>query len=459
MQIKKVTANAASAGTLLVCALMCFAPFSLYGKTVESTYKVPEGLVHGGAFIDRFLPVPMVGKLRTDAWGADNVIPRDVGNGIEDAEYSYWGGNIVKGDDGKEHLFVCRWREDNKKGKRSGHHTWWSSIVVHAVSDFPLGPYKVVEEIGPGHNPEIYRRKDGSYMVGVMGEKAYKADSLNGPWEKIATGFVFKKDDLNKTNRTYVQREDGSVLMMNKNGYVFISEKGDEQFKQITENSVYPKIENHFEDPVIWKDEVQYNLVVNDWYTRKAFYMRSPDGIQWKWDPGFAYDPSIMKHEGGMQEKWYKFERPKVRQDQYGRATHMNFAVIDVVKDEDIANDNHSSKNIVVPLRVPRRLGILNKGAITATTKEIRVLIKAEDGFQPLEDVDVDSLQFGAPEEVNFGKGCKPVSSKSSGSDLIVTFAGKGNGITAENFAAKLIGRTKNGDLLFGYSKLPSQGI
>ena len=109
-------------------------------------------------------------------------------------------------------------------GKKSGHHTWWSSTVVHAVSGNPLGPYKVVGEVGAGHNPEIYRRIDGSYVIGVLGDKAYVADSLNGPWTQIQTKFEWLEKDkpLNNTNRTYVPRPDGSVLMMNKSGHVFI---------------------------------------------------------------------------------------------------------------------------------------------------------------------------------------------------------------------------------------------
>ena len=42
-----------------------------------------------------------------------------------------------------------------------------------------------------------------------------------------------------------------------------------------------------------------------------------------------------------------------------------------------------------------------------------------------------------------------------SDNDLIVTFDGKGNGLSDDNFAAKLLGKTKSGDLLFGYSRLP----
>lgn len=445
---------------LLTCALAASTGLATQGKTGQSNYQVPEGLVYGGAFIDRFRPVPFRGELRSDVWGATNVVPRDVNNGIEDPAYSYWGGNIIHGDDGREHMFVCRWPEDNVKGARSGHHTWWSSTVVHAVSDHPLGPYQVVAEIGPGHNPELYRLRDGSYVIGVMGDKAYRADTLDGPWTQIKTTFDWLDEDkpLNKTNRTYVPREDGSVLMMNKNGYVFISRGAVEHFRQVTARSVYPPVRGaRFEDPVIWRDEVQYNAVVNDWFGRVAFHLRSADGIHWKWAPGIAYNPGIMRHEGGSPEEWFKFERPKVRQDRYGRATHMNFAVIDVPKDEDRAGDHHSSKNVVIPLTVPRRLVILNKEPITAGTREIRVKILGEEGFDPRRDVDLSSLTFGAPERVNFGRGCVPTGSEASGSDLIVTFTGKGNGITADNFAAKLIGRTREGELLFGYAKLPDE--
>src|SRR5690606_11571116 len=90
-----------------------------------------DNLIKGGRFIDLFLPIAPIGPLTDKTWGAPNVIPRYVDNGIEDSEWSYWGGNPLLGDDGKYHLFVCRWREDSPKG----HHEWPNSIVVHAVSD------------------------------------------------------------------------------------------------------------------------------------------------------------------------------------------------------------------------------------------------------------------------------------------------------------------------------------
>jgi hypothetical protein len=35
---------------------------------------------------------PIHGGLETDTWGADAVRPRDIQNGIEDPDWSYWGG-------------------------------------------------------------------------------------------------------------------------------------------------------------------------------------------------------------------------------------------------------------------------------------------------------------------------------------------------------------------------------
>jgi hypothetical protein len=65
------------------------------------------------------------------------------------------------------------------------------------------------------------------------------------------------------------------------------------------------------------------------------------------------------------------------------------------------------------------------------------------------------SLRFGAPEEVNFGRGGKALKNEKEGDDLIIFFEGAGNGINDENFTAKLLGKTGDGELLFGYARLP----
>ena len=117
--------------------------------------------------------------------------------------------------------------------------------------------------------------------------------------------------------------------------------------------------------------------------------------------------PGVSVHPDGRVEHWFKYERPKVFQDESGRAVQMNFAVIDTIKWEDQPNDNHSSKNICIPLNPGLRLEVLNKEPITAGTKAIEVRIRAEQGFNPQKDIDVRSLRFGSFTEVNFGRGSK----------------------------------------------------
>ena len=408
-------------------------------------------LVKGARFMDRFLP--MKGNvLSSDTWGADCVLPRYVDNGIEDGIWSYWGGNIRKGEDGKYHLFVCGWLECSPKG----HMEWPNSYVFHTVSDNLTGPFKPVRIIGKGHNPEMFRAKDGRYVVYVI-DGRYVSDDLNGKWEYGKFDFNARDRRIIEglSNLSFAQREDSSYVMVCRGGGIWVSRDGLSEYNQLTDKRVYPDVDGRFEDPVIWRDHIQYHLIVNDWLGRIAFYLRSKDGVNWVVDPGEAYMPGVAVHADGQVEDWFKYERLKVYQDKYGRAIQANFAVIDTLKNEDKPFDHHSSKNISIPLNPGLLLTILDEKPITSSTKIIRVKIQAEEGFNPQTDMDMNSLLFGASEEVNYGRGCQVLTTENAGKDLIVTFNGKGNGITKDEFAPKLIGKYKDGRMLYGYARLP----
>lgn len=408
-------------------------------------------LVKGARFMDRFLP--MKGNvLSSDTWGADCVLPRYVDNGIEDGIWSYLGGNIRKGEDGKYHLFVCGWLECSPKG----HMEWPNSYVFHTVSDNLTGPFKPVRIIGKGHNPEMFRAKDGRYVVYVI-DGRYVSDDLNGKWEYGKFDFNARDRRIIEglSNLSFAQREDSSYVMVCRGGGIWVSRDGLSEYNQLTDKRVYPDVDGRFEDPVIWRDHIQYHLIVNDWLGRIAFYLRSKDGVNWVVDPGEAYMPGVAVHADGQVEDWFKYERLKVYQDKYGRAIQANFAVIDTLKNEDKPFDHHSSKNISIPLNPGLLLTILDEKPITSGTKTIRVKIQAEEGFNPQTDIDVNSLRFGASEEVNYGRGCQVLTTENAGKDLIVTFNGKGNGITKDEFAPKLIGKYKDGRMLYGYARLP----
>ncbi len=438
---------------ILIFLCLSFVSLSSQSQITERARPAKwDSLVQGGRFMDRFMPMPVMGELTSDTWGAANTVPRYIDNGLENNEYSYWGGNVVVSDDGKYHLFVCGWRENSPKG----HMFWSKSTVFHAVAENSFGPYTVMDSIGPGHNPEIFQLSDGSYVVYVI-NAYYISKDLNGPWEKGKFEFDPRDRKIIEglSNLSFAKRENGSYLMVCRGGGIWFSETGISPYYQVSDKRVYPDVDGNFEDPVVWRTNIQYHMIVNDWKGRIAYYLRSKDGVKWKADPGEAYMPGLAVYEDGTKVDWYKYERIKVLQDEYGRATQVHFAVIDTVKWNDLENDNHSSKHIVIPLKKGRLITIMNEKPIRALTKTISLKIEAENGFDPQKDIDLKSLRFGSPELVNYGKGCKVTGTKRKGEDLIVTFSGRGNGINGGDFAAKLHGKMKNGDWFFGYSRLP----
>ena len=404
----------------------------------------------GGRYMDRFEAMAPSRTARAN-WGAEAVRQRYVDNGIEQDDVSFWGGNILKDKDGLYHMYVCGWPENSRKG----HMFWPNSTVFHATSQQLGGPYKVRNSIGKGHNPEAYVLDDGRIVVYTI-DGYYIADRPEGPW-------MFGKFEFDQrghriieglSNLTFCRRQDGSRLMVCRGGGVWISRDGLKPWRQITSERVYPKVEGRFEDPVVWRDSLQYHLIVNDWLGRVAWYERSLDGIHWIVEPGEAYTYAFSRHEDGVAEPWFKYERAKVFQDEQGRVIQMNFAVIDTLKNEDRPNDTHSSKNICITMNKGLLLEVLNTGPITAKTKKIELRIRGEKDFDPAKEVDVKSLILGSYKEVNYGRGVKPVKVKQEGGDLIVTFSGKGSGIDANEWAPKLIGRSKTGKLLWGYARL-----
>ncbi|NJB83678.1 glycoside hydrolase family protein [Wenyingzhuangia aestuarii] len=448
--------------------LIIVAFFFINGTQAQIEYRpLPaewDQLVMGGNFMDRILPMPD-GKLTKKVWGDKAVIPRYVDNGIEDDQISYWGGNILKGKDRKFHFFLCGWNENTPDG-HMGYKT--HSRMFHAVATNSIGPFKVTQELGEGHNTEIFQLKDGRYVIyHITGHDVEKdcnyliSDDLNGPWKK----HTFSMDNRDRVlrlgggnwfhNLSFTKREDGSVLMLSRQGSIWVSQTGISPYHLITTKSIYPMVSGKYEDPVIWKDHIQYHAIVNDWIGRTAFYMRSKDGINWITEEGRAYAPGVAVHKDGTKEGWYKFERIRMFQDEYGRAIQANFAVIDYDKHGDLPNDNHSSKNISLPLNPGMLLTIENKTPFEYKTKEIKVRIKAEKNFNPIKEVDVTSLRFGASSEVNYGRGAKAIKSIVDGKDLIIVFEAKDHCISDDVFAPKMLGKNKTGDMLFGYARIP----
>lgn len=313
--------------------------------------------------IDYFLPMPARGPLVTNVWGAPGVFPRDPRNGLEDVamkEWCYWDGQIIRGPDDKFHLFASRW--DQSKG----HGGWWGSSAVHAVSDDVIGPYRDTglcwpdNQHGKGHNVTALVLPDGRYAVVVSETRpgdVFVSRSLDGPWERlgsiqVATNEFSRLGQM--SNVSVLLRPDGDFMIVARSGAVWISKQGILGPYTVQGPSVYPQVTGlplrDLEDPVVWFSGGLYHIVVNGWSNRKAYHITSRDGIGHWTFRGLAYDPTrpFLRHADGTVNHWEKVERPGVLLEN-GHVTHFTFAVLDVPKDDEKANDTHGSKVIVVP--------------------------------------------------------------------------------------------------------------
>ena len=431
-----------------------------------------QTLATGGQFMDLLLPMEGSVAATESDWGTTSgsdtegswsgTLGRWKDNGIEDATRSYWGGNIVRDDDGKYHIYVSGWPESTAKG-----HAAWSSAsrVYHVKSDNVWGPYTYVSDIGPGHNSEIYKTGDTYVIYHIEPLGIYTSTTLGDSW--TSGEFLYDKRDriliagdnteTSLSNCSFAKREDGSFVMIDRGGGIWVSRDGlTDPWHQLTDKSVYLNSEitnrGSLEDPVIWHDHLQYHMIVNDWRARYAYYYRSLDGLHWTKEAGKAYtgqDP-FAKHSDNTVEAWYKYERPRVYQDDLGRAIRMNFAVIDCVKKVDVGSDTHSSKNINMPLTKQLQLEVQTVSSTSAT-----VLVKAEAGFDPKTDLNFSTLKFGSHDKVNYGNGFSYSSHAASGDNVVITFTGSAGSINDGEWAPKMLGQKTDGSIAFGYAKMP----
>ena len=141
---------------------------------------------------------------------------------------------------------------------------------------------------------------------------------------------------------------------------------------------------------------------------------------------------------------WFKFERMKVFQDDFGRVIQANFAVIDCAKKYDKGSDIHSSKNITIPVNPGRRIETFKK-----TRKGWEVRIAKERGFNSLTDVDVDSLILGPQSFVAYGAGVKPIGTDEAAGDLVVIFPPE----ELDSPVVEILGRENGGRLFFATAR------
>lgn len=307
-------------------------------------------------FIDYFQPTPLQGELSKDVWGAPNVLPRDIKNGLEDTtikKYCYWDGQIIKAVDGKYHMFASRWDESR------GHNGWFGSVAVHAVSDSLYGPYVDKglcwpdDQGGKGHNVTALTMPDGRYAIIISETRpcaVYVSSSLDGPWELLGTVKVEGEPQWHGSNVSMMVRPDGNYEFTQREGRIYFSDKGILGPYKVQGKSVWPQGIPNLEDPCIWYSGGLYHITVNSWSTRKAYHLTSSDGINNWVNQGTAYIPTepVVRYADGTVNRWNKLERPSVYIEN-GHVVAMTLSAIDIEKEQENGNDGHGSKVIVVP--------------------------------------------------------------------------------------------------------------
>ncbi|MHA6721558.1 glycoside hydrolase family protein [Sphingomonas sp. RS2018] len=354
---------------------------STAGASVAQTARPADPPVLGPKpFVDYFRPIPTRSVLSASVWGAASVGPRDTANGLEDAtmtRWNYWDGQILKGPDGRYHMFASRW------GQALGHKAWGQSLAVRAVSRSLYGPYRDTglmwprDEGGKGHNVNALRLPDGRYAVVVSETRngdVFTSRSIEGPWRRLGSIAVDQSafrsvktpGDRQDTaelkpwkasNVSLTARPDGGFEIIQRSGQVLVSKAGILGPYRVMGDSIYRDLPGlpqtnmrAYEDPVIWHSGGWYHVIVNHWRARRAYHLISRDGVTgWRMQ-GLAFEPGadFIRHANGVVNHWYKLERPGVVIEK-GHVVAVSFSVVDVAKEDQRGNDGHGSKVIVVP--------------------------------------------------------------------------------------------------------------
>ncbi len=296
-----------------------------------------------------------------DLYLRDRLQPVTRDNIFKTAGYYNWGASIIRGKDGKYHLFYARWKKEYS-------FTGWLlfSEVAHAISDTPAGPWKYKETVlqgrGPGHwdaytchNPKI-KYFNGKYYLYYIStnyggqvltkEKLLEvahtgythplwmplrnnqragvavSSSLNGPWQRMEQPLIEPSGPI---TRVAVN----PAIARGKDGRYYLIVKGDKPgAKKFLRNQAVA-VSDAPTGPFIMQPEPVIDFLDTEdmsvWYDRKRdrFYgvfhahtfigmVTSADGIHWKKAVDYVVMPRKVPMSDGTVLKPGRLERPFV---------------------------------------------------------------------------------------------------------------------------------------------------
>ena len=255
---------------------------------------------------------------------SDHMLPAPVGGGFAMEDYWVWCGSVIKGEDGRYHMFASRWP------KKYPMHPGWlvASEIVRASCDTPDGTYQFEEVVLPERGPQYWDGRmthcpqitkiGNQYVLYYLGSthpfndpelpltlqdprvlvaRSNKktgiavADSIYGPWKRFDKPLIDtrpdKFDNYYISNVTPCQFPDGKMLVVYKtiryqtkpyilrpnagiSVYTFTQELGaaiadrfDGDYTKLRTDAPLTT-EYHLEDPFIWRDEDGFNMMCKD---------------------------------------------------------------------------------------------------------------------------------------------------------------------------------------------------
>lgn len=279
--------------------------------------------------------------------------------------YYIWGASVVKGDDGKYHMFYSRWERSH------GFDAWVThSEIAHAVAEEPGGPFEFTDVALPPrgaaywdglttHNPTVHKFNGRYYLyyMGTTGDGKVtsglnwvhrnkqrigvaRADNPYGPWLRSHKPVLdvspgeHAHDALMVSNPSVTQMKNGDFLMVYKavakrNPLPFggpvshlaaIARNPAGPFEKYPDRIFYAEGQEFpAEDPSIWYDAKadRYYAIVKDMkggFTGREHalaFFSSEDGLEW--EPGASPLVAALEitWETGTQQV-IRLERPQI---------------------------------------------------------------------------------------------------------------------------------------------------
>ncbi len=298
-------------------------------------------------------------------------------NIFNDPEYFNWGSSIIRGEDGRYHLFYARW-------PRKLNFTSWltRSEIAHAVADHPAGPYAFVETVLQGrggdhwdainaHNPKI-KHFEGKYYLyyiatntgkelrtdeeiqetGVAGYEhpdwmllrnnqrtgVAMAESLDGPWVRMESPIVEPAGPIETltVNPAVTRGPDSLYHMIVKGdrpgaGYfvrnqaIAVAETPTGPFR-ILEDPVIGDLDT--EDASLWYSDTDRKYYAI--FHAKGFIglMESADGTEWRKAANYVVNEKKLALQDGSILAPDRMERPFVYVED-GQLSVLSFAIRD----------------------------------------------------------------------------------------------------------------------------------